>query len=199
VQPVSAQDGDKPRALFLAGHRALDFLNTRVRVDGDLVDLLTCDEDVLAWLREAGIRAPQIEWRPGALVDSAHRLREGFRSLLEDQKEGRRPDPSILNEFLAVCQSHPRLVQERSKRMKVETVWRQTTVESILAPLAEAAADLIATADLGLVRRCESESCVLWFQDQTKSHRRRWCSMESCGNRHKVHAYRARRRGQPQP
>jgi hypothetical protein len=31
----------------------------------------------------------------------------------------------------------------------------------------------------------ELRNCVLWFSDQTKSHQRRWCSMESCGNHHK--------------
>jgi predicted RNA-binding Zn ribbon-like protein len=75
-------------------------------------------------------------------------------------------------------------------------VRRQETPESILATVAEAAADLLATADFELVKRCEDETCVLWFSDQTKSHRRRWCSMEICGNRNKVAAYRARRRDQ---
>ncbi|MDQ2843928.1 MAG: CGNR zinc finger domain-containing protein [Acidobacteriota bacterium] len=45
-------------------------------------------------------------------------------------------------------------------------------------PVAEAAADLLATADFRFVKRCEKETFVLWFSDQTKSHRRRWCSME---------------------
>jgi len=58
---------------------------------------------------------------------------------------------------------------------------------------AEAAAELLAEGDFELIRRCESESCVLWFYDRTKSHRRRWCSMASCGNRHKVAAFRSRR------
>jgi predicted RNA-binding Zn ribbon-like protein len=39
----------------------------------------------------------------------------------------------------------------------------------------------------------------LWFSDQTKSHQRRWCSMEMCGNRHKVAAYRKRRRSRGGP
>jgi predicted RNA-binding Zn ribbon-like protein len=35
---------------------------------------------------------------------------------------------------------------------------------------------------------------VLWFFDRTKSHRRRWCSMAVCGNRHKAARFRASRR-----
>lgn len=36
------------------------------------------------------------------------------------------------------------------------------------------------------VRSCEHETCVLWFLDTSKGGRRRWCSMERCGNRAKA-------------
>jgi predicted RNA-binding Zn ribbon-like protein len=195
---VRPKELSKSRALFLAGHRALDFLNTRMRVNEDLVDLLQSDEDVLLWLKEAGFPTPTIDSRtaPPALLHSARSLRESIRSLAEKRKAGRRGDPSILNSFLAASQSHPRLVWNKSKIPTIDTVRRQDTAESILAPVAEAAADLLMTADFELVKRCEDETCVLWFSDQTKSHRRRWCSMEICGNRHKVAAYRERRRYQ---
>ncbi len=188
----------KSRALFLAGHPALDFLNTRMRVNEDLVDLLQSDEDVLIWLKQAGFPAPAIDGRtaPLALLHSARCLRESVRSLVEKRKAGRRGDPSILNSFLAASQSHLRLVWNKSRTLTLDTVRRQDTAESILAPVAEAAAHLLTTADFELIKRCEDETCVLWFSDQTKSHHRRWCSMEICGNRHKVAAYRGRRRNQ---
>jgi predicted RNA-binding Zn ribbon-like protein len=66
--------------------------------------------------------------------------------------------------------------------------------EQLLAPLAEAAAEFLATADFSLVRACEGRACILWFYDRTKSHRRRWCSMQVCGNRHKVETFRERQR-----
>src|SRR5271170_6188248 len=50
----------QPRPLFLAGHLALDFLNTRMRVDGKLVDGLQRDQDVLQWLKQTGLAAPRI-------------------------------------------------------------------------------------------------------------------------------------------
>src|SRR2546422_7332977 len=48
------------RPLFLAGHPALDFLNTRMRVNGELVDCLRRDEDVLRWLKQAGLPVAKI-------------------------------------------------------------------------------------------------------------------------------------------
>lgn len=186
----------KFRALFLAGHPALDFLNTRVSVNEDLVDVLQSDEDVLIWLKQAGVSAPTIDAGTGslALLRSARRLREGIRSLVEKRKTGRQGNPSILNSFLAASPSYPQLVWNKASTLTINTVRRQDTAESILAPVAEAAADLLTTADFRLVKRCEDENCVLWFFDQTKSHHRRWCSMEICGNRNKVAAYRERRR-----
>lgn len=186
----------KPRALFLAGHPAVDFLNTRMRVNRDVVDLLQSDEDVLIWLKQAGFSAPAIDGKTRfvALPRSARELRESVRSLVEKRKAGKRGDPSILNGFLAASQNHPQLVWRKSNTLTIQTVRQQKTAASILAPIAEAAADLLTTADFELVKRCEDDACVLWFCDQTKSHNRRWCSMELCGNRHKVAAYRVRDR-----
>ncbi|UUZ81543.1 CGNR zinc finger domain-containing protein [Paenibacillus sp. P26] len=36
------------------------------------------------------------------------------------------------------------------------------------------------------IRECEHEECILHFLDTSKSGKRRWCSMERCGNRHKA-------------
>ena len=42
------------------------------------------------------------------------------------------------------------------------------------------------------LRRCEG--CDAHFIDDSRGRRRRWCSMERCGNRAKVAGYRSRRR-----
>jgi predicted RNA-binding Zn ribbon-like protein len=182
--------------VFLAGHLALDFLNTRMRVDGDVADFLQRDEDVLRWLKQVGLSVPELGRGAArmSLLDSARTLRENIRSLVEKRKAGQRGDPSVLNRFLSGARSHSRLVWSRPRSLKIEKVSRRDTAQAILGPVAEAAASLLATADFRLVKRCEDETCVLWFSDNTKSHHRRWCSMELCGNRHKVAAYRRRLR-----
>ena len=186
------------RSLFLAGHPALDFLNTRMRVNGDLVDFLQRDEDVLRWLKQAGLPVAEIgpQTAPLSLVGAARTLRENIRSLVEKRTAGQRGDPSVLNGFLAEVQSHSRLVWNKPHSLTIDRVRRQGTPAGVVAPVAEAAADLLATGDFTLVKRCEDETCLLWFSDQTKSHHRRWCSTMLCGNRHKVAAYRKRRRAQ---
>lgn len=193
---MSAKVHAKLDTPFLAGHPALDFLNTRVRANDRLVDLLRSDGDVLAWLALAGfpVRIVNRERQCANLLRLARSLRENIRSLIEARKTGRKGNPSALNAMLAAGRSYPRLVWDKSQNLRMNTVRRQETAESILAPLAEAAAELLTAADFELVKRCENETCVLWFLDKTRSHRRRWCSMELCGNRHKVAAYRTRLR-----
>lgn len=182
------------RPQFLAGDLALDFLNTRTRVGDKLLDLLQTDQDVLAWLEAAGFSAPSVatNQEPRSLLRDARELRENIRLLVEKRKAGRRGDPSMLNKILSYAQTHPRLVWKDPRSLTIKRVRHQDRPECILAPVAEAAATLLATADFSLVKRCEGEGCVLWFFDQTKSHRRRWCSARICGNRHKVAAFRKR-------
>ena len=129
-----------------------------------------------------------------SLLDSARALRESIRSLVEKRKAGRCGHPVVLNRFLSAAQSHSRLVWNKPRSVTIEKIRPQDTPEAILAPVAEAAADLLATADFKLVKRCEDGACVFWFADRTKSHHRRWCSMGICGNRQKVASYRRRLR-----
>ncbi|CAI8905665.1 MULTISPECIES: CGNR zinc finger domain-containing protein [Pseudomonas] len=58
--------------------------------------------------------------------------------------------------------------------------------------MAESLVGLVTNDKFEFVRQCEAHDCVLLFHDLSKSHRRRWCSMATCGNRMKVAAFRSR-------
>ena len=192
IQPV-VQDG----VILLGDHPALDLLNTVSRVEGELVDSLQSDRDVLLWLKRAGwpLEGDLVNLRSSALLHAMRTLREEIRTLVEKRKAGKRLDVGALNAFLAESRSYLELVPNKEGGLRLERQWKQGTSEQVLAPLAESAADLLAHGDFSLVRRCENEECVLWFYDRTRSHHRRWCSMATCGNRHKVAAFRKRQQG----
>jgi predicted RNA-binding Zn ribbon-like protein len=182
-----------PAFVFLGDHPVLDFLNSLPRVNGELVDLWNDDEDVLRWLAHAGIRANgSAEMEPLALLHAARLLREIIHKAIERRKSEKPVDVRPLNAFLAKCESHLELITLPQRSLEVERRWEARTPEQLLAPIAEAAAELLATGDFDLVRECEDQECVLWFYDRTKSHQRRWCSMAICGNRNKVAAFRER-------
>jgi predicted RNA-binding Zn ribbon-like protein len=187
---------EKPNAvngfMMVADHPALDFLNTVARIDGALVDFLQSDQDVLHWLKDEGWRVDADLTKPHSLLQAARSLREIIRSLVERRTSGKRVDPAELNAFLSEARSYLKLEAKKDGSLQLNRKWKQRSAEEVLAPLAESAADLLAHGDFSLVRHCESEECVLWFYDRTKSHHRRWCSMATCGNRHKVAEYRKR-------
>ena len=178
---------------FYGDHLALDMINTVVQGE----ETWHSDADVMAWLAAAGQLAPATvaaaPGRPGELLAAARGLRETIRTAVAARKAGRPLDLTALNTALAHAQRHLVLVEESGDGLALQARYAAGTPQQLLAPLAEAAADLLATADFTLVRKCEDHACTLWFLDRTKSHRRRWCSMALCGNRNKVAAFRQRR------
>ena len=179
----------------LADEPVLDMLNTLANVDGEPLDFWQSDADVERWLVRLGWFAegavPAFE--EGALLTAARQLREVIRDLLERRKAGQQGDPGALNNFLRKAVSYPQLVWAAPGELDLQRQRKQQTPEQFLAPIAEAAAALLVQGDFELIRTCEHPECVLWFYDRTKAHKRRWCSMALCGNRHKVAEFRKRK------
>jgi predicted RNA-binding Zn ribbon-like protein len=66
----------------------------------------------------------------------------------------------------------------------------------LIGAVARSAAELLLSADRHALRVCPGERCGWIFLDRTHGRTRRWCRMETCGNRAKAKAhYRRRRRG----
>jgi predicted RNA-binding Zn ribbon-like protein len=179
---------------FVGDNLAINFINTRRMVEGQLTDTLESNNDVKAWLKrlEVPVAKGTLPFGDGVLLQRARELREVALAAVKERKSGKKPSLVALNRFLENAPSHAALTAEDAMRIRVTRVYGKETVEAFLAPVAEAVADLIANGDFELVRHCEGNACVLWFYDRTKGHRRRWCSSTGCGNRAKVAAFRAR-------
>lgn len=182
---------------FLGDHPALDLLNTVVQVHGEAVESWQSDADVVQWLARAGYLQTGayggVAALPG-LLEQARALRELVRALVARRKAGLALEPAdlaALNATLAHGRRHMVLSTGEDGVLALRPVYAAETAQQVLAPLAEAAAELVA-GDFTLVKHCENPECSLWFVDRTKSHRRRWCSMAICGNRHKVATFRQR-------
>jgi len=179
---------------FVGDNLAINFINTRRIVEGQLTDTLQSDRDVKAWLKrlEVPVAKGSLPFSDGALLQRARELREIALAAVRDRKSGKKPSLLALNRFLEAAPNHAALTTDDAKNIRKTRVYGKETVEAFLAPVAEAVADLLANADFDLVRHCEGNACVLWFYDRTKGHRRRWCTSTGCGNRAKVAAFRAR-------
>ncbi|EJM27417.1 CGNR zinc finger domain-containing protein [Pseudomonas sp. GM25] len=185
---------ERPAPLLLADHPALDLLNTRMVVEGQRRDLLDSDADAALWLEQIGFGpATDITAGDGQLLAGVRKLRECIETLIAARLENRAADPSALNAFLQGAV--PQLVWEEAGGPVLDRFRQGDVNRQRLGRLAYAAAELLAEGNFELVRKCESPDCSLMFYDRTKSHKRRWCSMALCGNRHKVAEFRKRRQG----
>lgn len=80
----------------------------------------------------------------------------------------------------------------KATALEFQSVRRWRSPESLLLPIGEALARMLAKEDLSDVKACEGATCTLIFADRTRGRSRRWCSMEICGNRAKQIAHRHR-------
>jgi predicted RNA-binding Zn ribbon-like protein len=105
----------------------------------------------------------------------------------------RRPIPQggreVLNELAAQPCLVPRMLPGRTR-----TWTGAQDARSLLSSVARDAIDVLGGPRAARLKRCEGSRCALLFVDTSRSGRRRWCSMERCGNRAKVAAHRRRRK-----
>lgn len=183
---------DLPSPFVLADHSALDLLNTQMMVEGQKRDLLQNDAQAAQWLEQIGLGLAA-QAGDGRLLGELRALRESIESLIVARRENRSADPAALNRFL--LGAVPQLVWQQPGSPELDRFHQPDLMSQQLSRLAYAAAELLAEGDFNLVRKCESAECSLMFYDRTKAHKRRWCSMALCGNRHKVAEFRKRRQG----
>lgn len=189
-----AHEAPLTEPLMVADHLALDLLNTEAGVGAARVDFWLSGDDVVRWLEHCGIETGRVEDQAAkdALLAGARELRTITRELVALRKKGQKGDPEPLNRYLAAMQSTPQLEWGDDGPLLGRRRLAPSPQQA-LGQVAESVADLLARGQFEYVRQCEHPECVLWFYDRTKSHRRRWCSMALCGNRHKAAEFRKRK------
>lgn len=192
------------------GALCLDFANTWGDREREDQEHLHGYGDLLAFAQQAGVidsdQRRTLERRAGlepegaeAVYSSARELRDAIYRLLSAVADSARPaeeDLERLNRALPDALAGLRI--ERVAGDGDSFVWsRADGIESLEAPLwpiVRSAAELLTSDRLGRVRECDGASCTWLFLDQSRNRSRRWCSMETCGNRAKVRRHYRRSR-----
>jgi predicted RNA-binding Zn ribbon-like protein len=130
------------------------------------------------------------------LIQQAHQLDEAMRQCFMALESGGAVDPKWvepINQVLRVTEGHDEL-RPMGREWRLEFVAEHAGLEWLLAAIARSGAELIASGTNNVsVQRCSNKKCQLFFFDDSRTHRRRWCSMQLCGNRHKVAAFTRRK------
>lgn len=191
--------------LFLGGRLCLDFVNTEIVVLGEHRDLISDFGGWMAWQSAAGrpgmteAKALGRVWEGEAERMDALARAVAFRSelrkmagCLASHKPVPRSAVGAINKLLRRGAAYGQLTTiGRGFALQVHRDVREPL--ELLVPVAEDAADLLCEGDPRRVRKCGNPECVLFFYDTSRSHTRRWCSMDLCGNRAKAASHYRRR------
>jgi len=169
---------------FHGGHVALDLAATLAgRLKQQPRELLATPTDLDRWLVASALAAV----KPRATdedVKLAGQLREAIYALAFGS--GTKQDRGRLNAVAADDAAPPQL--DASGKL----VHRGTAAQ-LLGTIAQQAVELFGGPNFTRIRQCEGDGCALLFVDLSRSGARRWCSMETCGNRAKAKTFRGRR------
>ena len=186
---------------------SLDFVNTDIVDNGRKVDLLETAADLAAWAAAVNLidaaEAVKLSADWSARIDNekliaeARGLRQNLREMCDRLVRGEDLSASqieTLNDYLREKSDGFTKIEKGANGFEKKFLINFRKPAQIFSVIVESAADLLCFGNLDFLRKCESATCVLYFYDTTKNHKRRWCSMAGCGNRHKAAAFYERKR-----
>lgn len=182
---------------FVAGHVALDFVNTaEERGHPEAVDALTGPADLRAWGQRYGlISAPagledddQAEF--GRAIETRELLYEVFLARRDGQPVTAQ-QLARLSELGAAAYRAGEL--RRDDDGTINWNWDRASLDSIRHVAVTEAIDLLRAEPSARLKQCPGDHCGWFFLDTTKRGNRRWCSMAECGQDAKDEYRRAQR------
>jgi predicted RNA-binding Zn ribbon-like protein len=197
---MTMPSGVDDRFRLFGGRPCLNLIATYGKRHAEGLERLPDGETLLDWLIAAGILPADTAHGPvdDAHLDAARRLREATNRLVQSTMAGEpwaSADIALVNEMAAGPDLAPRLGTAPGPGGGGAVGWGgHDPVDAALATVARDAIDLLNGTRTGRIKECEHPDCSLLFFDDSQSSRRRWCSMDRCGNLVKIAGYRRRGR-----
>jgi predicted RNA-binding Zn ribbon-like protein len=180
---------------LVGGDPALDLVNTVTgRNAGDPRDWLADYAAVVDWSRKAALVTARDATQLAALartpaaaeaaLDRLGALREALWSTFDPLARGRAPKRAALasiDEARRAAAVAGRLVADGAGARTAWTVER-SGLDLVAHLVTDRAVALLADPPAGRLRVCDGDDCGWLFVDSSKSGRRRWCDMATCGN-----------------
>lgn len=179
---------------------ALDFLNTLEFDRGEPNDTLATAGDALAWLHEHGLVHHEVlhNATDADALGRVRRTRAALRELADATYEKRPPSSSAIAEVNRVLKANEVLeIVLADDGLRLNHRHAADPLDDALGRLAEPIVREIADGQPDRLRACADRGCRWIFFDGSRTGRRRWCDMATCGNRAKAERHRARIRTAP--
>ena len=175
---------------------ALDLVNTCVRRDGAVADLLDTPAALAAWLKAQSARLAWSGRVAEADLRAVKELRTAMAALLSARRDGSRPSAWALrkvNAALAAPVASARLTWTAAGP-RLAGPAEASRCEVLLHVLAADVVSVLTGPSVTHLRTCAHPECVLQFL--ALNPRRRWCSAAVCGNRARVARHYRRQQAQ---
>lgn len=179
---------------WLGGRISLDFVNTRRERWWRDVETLVTPADLSLWMVRARI-LPAEPAVSSALLEEAHHLREAVDAAAAAAMKGRPPRAravAAIDGWLGAAHVPDRFTLETGGAPTLVPGFPSDAARHALALIALDAATMLGTTQRDRLRICASDTCSARFFDRSRGARRRWCSMQACGNVAKARRHRAR-------
>jgi predicted RNA-binding Zn ribbon-like protein len=173
---------------------ATSFTGTLSERHGDAVERIPTPHRLVDWLAVSGLA---VDSCTAAQLDLARELRESIHAVataaaLQDALPA--SAVQVLNDRSAQGRAAAVLTPEGKRRWQLGS---GSCVEDALSVIAADAISIIAGERDGRLALCASPTCQAAFFDTSQSRTRKWCDMNTCGNRQKKARFIANQRKNP--
>ncbi|MFB7185292.1 CGNR zinc finger domain-containing protein [Streptomyces sp. NPDC056230] len=177
--------------VFVCGHPVLDFAATLRARRSIRFEMFATPDRLNAWYLESGL-VDTITPGQESDVREAIAVREAVYRLVTNRRLGEDFDREALAVLNAAARQAPATPQLTRAGRHTDA-----TPGQALATVARQAVELLSGPDVPLLKECGNPECTRVYIDRSRGMRRQWCGMESCGNKIKAAAYRARKKTAP--
>ncbi|WP_017584966.1 CGNR zinc finger domain-containing protein [Nocardiopsis ganjiahuensis] len=175
---------------------ATSFTATLSERHGDAVERIPTPRRLVDWLAVSGLA---VDSCTTAQLDLARELRESVHAAATaaaSQHALPGTAVQVINDRSAQGRAAAVLTPEGRRHWQLGSASR---VEDALSVIAADAISVIAGERDGKLALCASPTCRAAFFDTSRSRTRKWCDMNTCGNRQKKARFRANQRTGPTP
>ncbi|MBE5102336.1 CGNR zinc finger domain-containing protein [Priestia aryabhattai] len=190
------------KSLFLLGGSAwINLVNTTYISEKQIIDILIEPSSTLQWLeennllRESDFLTLENEQLLNSLIIELRSLRNLIKMILDDLEQQGKLSLNVTEQLKRLTKQVKVSLTIDSESDKLKLVPEGiTTRDHVLYMIIYSVIQTLDTIPTHRIRNCEHPECRLSFVDTSKSGKRRWCSMELCGNRQKAAEFYARKK-----
>ncbi|NIH82117.1 CGNR zinc finger domain-containing protein [Amycolatopsis viridis] len=175
---------------------ATSFTGTLSERYGNPVERIPTPQRLVDWLAVNGLAVASCT---SAQLELARELRESIHAAATAaaMQEALPASPvRVINDRSAQGRAAAVLTPDGSRRWQLSS---PSSVEDALGVIAADAISIIAGERDGRLALCASPTCRAAFFDTSQSRTRKWCDMNTCGNRQKKARFIAKQRTNPEP